>query len=489
MNEAQHIPKMNRKILLLVFALVAVIGASLALWKTGMAESTVTAVTNNLFNAKATPTSAYTTTAVRKGTVAQTITGSGKVVTALTTDLAFSSSTAKVAAINVQVGDTVTKGQVLATLEGTDQLNLNLQRQQLAVQTAQATLDALTRNAAQNLAQAQVDQASAQKTYETAQANVHTAADSRCASSLTTEYYFQYLAAQQRVDAWEKYLNDPTTGYGHDFILENLAPLRKARDSALYNYQWCQSYTQDEIQKSQAAFQLARAKLDLSNATLQKLQANAGVDPDALAVAQATLDNAKLQLIKAQNAVNGATLTATMDGTVIKVNGKIGKTAPVGTFISVSNLAQPQIQVNMDETDLQNFAVGCSAVVTFDSYKGQSFAGKVTSVSPTLVTVQSVSMVQGLVDLQKKTTAAGKNLPLGLAANVEVSCQQADNVLIAPAQAVYESNGQYYVYVLDAQGQPVKKPVEVGLMTVGSAEIKSGLTEGERVITSTIKNP
>jgi hypothetical protein len=41
-----------------------------------------------------------------------------------------------------------------------------------------------------------------------------------------------------------------------------------------------------------------------------------------------------------------------------------------------------------------------------------------------------------------------------------------------------------YVYVLNAQGQPEKRTVEVGLQTSASAEIRSGLNEGERVITN-----
>ena len=38
------------------------------------------------------------------------------------------------------------------------------------------------------------------------------------------------------------------SGYGHDYILENLNPLRKERDQALSNYTYCQGYTDAEIQ-------------------------------------------------------------------------------------------------------------------------------------------------------------------------------------------------------------------------------------------------
>jgi multidrug efflux pump subunit AcrA (membrane-fusion protein) len=97
-------------------------------------------------------------------------------------------------------------------------------------------------------------------------------------------------------------------------------------------------------------------------------------------------------------------------------------------------------------------------------------------------------MVQGLVDLQKKQTASGKTLPLGMSAAVEVTCKQAKNAIVVPAQALYEPAGQSaYVYVLNAQDQPEKREVEIGLRTVASAEVKSGLSEGEKVITSTVE--
>jgi hypothetical protein len=45
------------------------------------------------------------------------------------------------------------------------------------------------------------------------------------------------------------------------------------------------------------------------------------------------------------------------------------------------------------------------------------------------------------------------------------------------------------VYVLNAQGKPEKRAVELGIQTVASAEVKSGLSEGEKVIISQVKAP
>jgi HlyD family secretion protein len=481
MKEEKHMNKKRRSFLMLAFALIVVVGAALSVWQTGLASRTTTGQQST-----ATAGETYQTTTVRRGDLAISVSGSGQIITAQSAELGFSLE-GTIAELDVQVGDTVTKGQVLAILAGQDALKQKVADQRLAVQVAQKTLDDLQSNTAGALAQAQIDQADAEEAYIKAEANLHQKGDARCSVSKTQEYYFQYIYAQKNVDTWEGYLNGHT-GYGRDYILQQLAPMRKARDIAYANYVYCQGYTDEEIQSSQASMQVAKAQLDQANAVYENLKANAGVDEDAVVVAQATLKKAQAQLAKAEQDLADATITAPMDGTVMEVSASAGQVVETGTVITLANLEQPQVQVNIDETDLENFAVGCSAQVIFNSLPSQTFDGVVTEISPTLVTMQSVGMVQGLVDLKDAKQASGNMLPLNLAATVEVTCAQAKNALQVPVMALYESAGQpSYVYVLNQQGQPEKREVVVGIKTTAFAEIRSGLEEGEKVITSPIQ--
>jgi hypothetical protein len=54
-----------------------------------------------------------------------------------------------------------------------------------------------------------------------------------------------------------------------------------------------------------------------------------------------------------------------------------------------------------------------------------------------------------------------------------------------PAAALVGTTGNYAVRILGADGQPQVKQVDVGLVTSSLAEIKSGLDQGEAVITGT----
>ena len=73
----------------------------------------------------------------------------------------------------------------------------------------------------------------------------------------------------------------------------------------------------------------------------------------------------------------------------------------------------------------------------------------------------------------------------GMTADVTITIASATNVLTVPAAALRGGEGDYRVLTLDADGQPVATPVDVGLVTSTTAEIKSGLTEGTAVVTGT----
>lgn len=449
--------------------------------------------------------STYQTTSVTRGDLSASVSGPGTLAAGTSLQLGFTVS-GKIAQMNVQVGETVKAGQTLAALD-TTALELNIKNQQLAVQQAQNTLDTLTVNAAQTLAQAAADKAAAEQALANAQKNLHSKGDPRCDPSLTEEYYFQYLKAQEAANVWQRELGNPNTGYGKDYILQNLNPLKRKVELANDNYVWCQGYTDQEIAASHANLDAAQVKLQQTTAAYTLLSANQGVNPDDLKIDQAALESAKQQLNNAQQALAGATITAPFDGTVTAVNGIVGQdsvisastngSAATGTssttgvnssatsaYVTVADLNHPLIQVNVDETDLDSFTANCAAQVAFNGIPGKSYAGTVTDVGPQLVSVQGASTMVATVTL-KSGLPDGQVLPVGAGSIVHFTCSSAQNVLNIPLIALHQpASGNDYVYVLNAFGSPEKRSVEIGAKTTSLVEIRSGLAAGERVITS-----
>ncbi len=439
-----------------------------------------------------TPTAAaqsgYSTTAVTRGDLSAAINASGVVVARRTADLAFSVS-GTLGELDVQPGDPVAQGQKLAALGNTNtaELELAVRNQELAVRQAEQVLQDLQTGGQAALAQAQSNVAAAETAVATAQKNLRSKGVQRCDTTTLQTYYQEYLHDKQQADIWQGYLDDGNTGYGKDYILENLNPLKAKRDKAYINYTYCQGYTDQEVAVSHASLQTAQANLEQAQATYQSLLAGDGVDPVAVQQAQARLDSAKLQLAAARQDLAGAAITAPFVGTVLSVSATPGDRVGTSALITVADLSEPQVQVHVDETDLASFAVGCSAAVTFDSLPNQSFTGRVAEIDPTLISSGGVDAAQGLIDLDGGKTASGKDLPLGLNAAVELTCREAADTLLVPTTAVYAPiDGPAYVYVLDAQGRPEKRVVTLGVGSLASTQVLAGLSEGERVITSTV---
>jgi RND family efflux transporter MFP subunit len=458
---------------IIIVVLLAAGGAGYFLWQ-GQQKAAL---------AKNTPT--YETTRVRRGNVLLTASGTGKSLAVNQIDLSFPIS-GTIAQLNVQPGDRVSTGDLLAVLDGIDTLKLTVQTRQLELQTAQTALDNLTTDSSKSLAQAKLTYADAQAAYNDAQNAVRLKGVPRCDQNTTENYYYDYIITQKNVNQWESYLADRNTGYGTDYINKQLIPLRKKMTLDYNNWQYCQGYTPQEIQGSHANLKDAEAKMNQAQADYEKIQQANGIDPKALALAEASVKSAQLQLEVAQNQLNGATMIAPMDGIVISVAAAQGDQVATSEFITLADLDHPGVQVNMDESDLKNFKVGCPANVTFDSIPNRVFPGSVTQVSPALVTVSGYASVQGMVELQNSTSVGQKVLPLGLSASVDVICEKATNVLIAPLAALHTDSSQPYVYVLNAQGKPEKHNVELGLEDFNFAEIRSGLVEGDQVITKGI---
>jgi multidrug efflux pump subunit AcrA (membrane-fusion protein) len=91
------------------------------------------------------------------------------------------------------------------------------------------------------------------------------------------------------------------------------------------------------------------------------------------------------------------------------------------------------------------------------------------------------------MQLDEGSFAKPQTLAIGLNASVEIIGSRAENVLLAPVEALREiSAGSYGVFVLQ-DGQPTFKMVEVGLMDYTYAEIISGLSEGDMVTTGVVE--
>lgn len=229
----------------------------------------------------------------------------------------------------------------------------------------------------------------------------------------------------------------------------------------------------------------ARIKVRQAELSLRQSQLNlaAAEENSQAEISQA---QAELSLEAAQRGLQETILAAPVDGTVMAISANPGESAGAG-FITLADLSQPMLEVYLDETDLDQAGVGFEVEIFFDALPDDTFTGQVLQIDPLLSTVNGVTAIRMLVQVDTSSFAKPQTLPVGLNATVDIIGGRAQNALIVPVEALRElSPGNYSVFVME-DGEPKLRVVEVGLMDFTFAEILSGLEVGQIVTTGIVE--
>jgi macrolide-specific efflux system membrane fusion protein len=236
-------------------------------------------------------------------------------------------------------------------------------------------------------------------------------------------------------------------------------------------------------QYDDATIALSSANIEL---TIAQEALDAATTTDATRQATMTLNKARTAVSDAKNtrtelanAVRLATLTSPIDGIVTTVGITAGLQAPSGDAI-VIDATSFQVTADVVESDLKAMAVGQAATISIGAVDA-TVQGKVTAIAPTTTgsTTGGVVSYPVTVSLESPPTT----VRAGMTADVTITIDSVTNVLTVPAAALRGTAGAYTVLTLDATGTPVAQPVQVGLVTNTTAEIKGGLTAGQQVVT------
>jgi len=125
---------------------------------------------------------------------------------------------------------------------------------------------------------------------------------------------------------------------------------------------------------------------------------------------------------------------------------------------------------------------GLKAEITLDALPGESFSGKVKSVSPVADSEQRW-LNPNLKVYHTEITIEGNhpNLKPGMSTEVRVIVDEIKDVVMVPLQAVTTHGDESICFVMNS-GRPAKRVIETGDYNDKYIEIVSGLTEGEKVI-------
>ena len=381
-----------------------------------------------------------------------------------------STVTWNVLTVSATIGQAVKKGDVLATADPADAtLALTITKATLASAEAKLTSDQAGLNA--------TDKAVAQLSVTQAQASLSQA---QTAQSQTTASNNLKLSQQQAAvaTAQAKLASDTAAAAVQAVLDSDQAQIASAQSTlASLQLQITQSNTQAANSVRSAQLQVQSAQLGYTTKTAPATATQIASDQAAVATAQQNVD-------AAQAKVDNATLTSPADGVILAVNITPGVDAPSGAAITIQS-ASFQVAASVTESDLPSLKVGQAVDVTITATK-QTATGKLVSISPAGTGGTGGGVVSFPIVVSLSTPPAGT--ASGMSASISVTIDSATAVIAVPSTALVSSNGGYAVRTLDASGQPQVIPVTVGLVTTSLAEIKSGVAEGEAVVTGTASN-
>lgn len=300
----------------------------------------------DIFTPTAEPTPAPTPVTV-SGVIAE-----GNLVPVDSVNLSFAMS-GTVKEVLVEEGDRVDKGAVLARLQDVEGPEAQVLAAKTAVLRAQQALDDLNDTADLAHAQAQADLVQAKEALMDAE---------KAWDGVDTEDF------QVELDDAQIKMNDAE---------DELQDAQQAYDEARWEYQELKyRYDQAEAQLTTAQALVADAQMAVDD-TLN------GPDPDALALAQATLDQANRQLAAAEADLTYLALTAPFAGKIVRMDLIEGAQTAPGTLAAILiDDSEWYVETNdLTEDEVTQIETSQEVAVRFDALPGQSFSGVVESIS------------------------------------------------------------------------------------------------------------
>lgn len=465
-----------------------------------------------------TTTSAPVKVKVGYGDITSSVIQAGKVVS-LGTAYVSPKTQSRLTGLFVNVGTTVKKGTLLATLENNVELqNLAQAKVALNVATVQlsnlkSNIQALQETAAtnalsyQNAVTAALNSLNAVKTqiqikasnYQDAvnQAQVAVASARSTLNSHAIRNGLGGLAIETfRTCSIEVNIVDKP---GCAQFMQNYFALQSA-EIALTTATQNQS-----INKQSDDIQISNLNVNYQNALYQQTSGQQK-DIQAIAAAQrsyATLASQfgvsvpnplpedfvvpQLAIAAAQRALDATYIRSPMAGVITDVGAQLGQNAPNGGYNSsgrieslfkITSDGMYQLQCDFDLVDGLQIRTGAVATVTFVALKNPVREAKIVSITKMPPNQDTPPSYRASFEI----TGQKDDIYPGLDGSAEVAIRGLSNVLIIPNMAVITKAGNTYVRKFDENGEnPVLTRVLLGLVGKSTSQVITGLVFGDLI--------
>lgn len=270
--------------------------------------------------------------------------------------------------------------------------------------------------------------------------------------------------ALSAIDTATKNLQDAFAGYDTSIATEenNIAAAQAAKQSA-----------QSAILTYETSLRTQEAQLALKKA---------GTRQTTIDVARANVNSAAASIARAKAQLENTMIRAPVDGTITKVDFKLGEFTGdpdnIDHSITMLGTAPFRVEMFLSEVDIPKVMLTQSGSIELDAFPGVQYALRVTSVEPGPTKIDGVSKYR----VNLAFVHPHDEFKIGMTGDAEIITGERKDVLLVPVRSVIQKNGEGKIVRILEKGEIAEKPVETGMESDTDAEIVSGLTEGETVI-------
>lgn len=455
----------------------------------------------------------YTEVAVVRGSLSEIVSVTGNVKPLSDVDLAFERG-GRVAAINVAVGEKVYAGEVLASVSNADLL-ANLDQAKANLKKVQAGLGDSADQTALNFAQAETSLINTVK-------DSYTKADDAVRNKMFTLFNDPVKYRASLAFSTDTFLKEDIED-GKDEVVDSL-------DSWYRSLLKLNNTSDLEIYYNQAKLNLTNIKKILDKCA----EAVNGLTPESAGATQTQIDTWKLNISTARTNINTAYdslissynqyktyglsvkisqnstlaeeagieqaqagvasaeaelaksfIKSPIDGVITKIDTKLGEIVPASkNIISVISYGDYQVESFIPEADIAKVKIGNKASTTLDAYGSNvNFETAVIMIDPAATVIDGVPTYK----VTLKFVSQDERIKSGMTANLDILTNQKTDVLVLPNRVLITKDDGKYVSVLDPadMSDVIEKKIVTGLRgSDGNVEIISGLSEGEKVVSS-----
>ena len=244
-----------------------------------------------------------------------------------------------------------------------------------------------------------------------------------------------------------------------------------------------------------------------SDQELEAVQASYEIANSQLEQAKANLDSRKDELDKAR-------IMSPQDGIVTRIYKEVGEMAVGGMFqadnlMIIADLSRMEVIIDVNENDVVSVSIGDTTEIEIDAFTDTLFYGVVSEIAH-MSEVAGMGSQQQVTNFQVKVRMLNvpKGTRPGMSATADIITEKKENILSIPIQSLTarKDSDEMVFLVSDkmlvkedneskSSDKKVKKgmkfvhstPVKVGISSETHYEIKSGIREGDRIVTGSFK--